>query len=153
MLPRSPSFTVVSPDAIQIAGTIGTGLFLGSGNALRGAGPLGALIAYALVGTTAYAYVRVDLSFVVASLTVYQVTMFRCRNDYTCPHIWDFPALWYISPFTSLSAPSNGYITAGRWVDPSLGFAVGWVSALVFDSEMVSHDKERIIFTRMRKSS
>ncbi|KAG9224168.1 hypothetical protein CCMSSC00406_0006836 [Pleurotus cornucopiae] len=39
---------------IAIAGTIGTGLFLGSGAALRGAGPLGALIAYALVGTVAY---------------------------------------------------------------------------------------------------
>ncbi|KAH8103904.1 general amino acid permease 1 [Cristinia sonorae] len=40
---------------IAIAGTIGTGLFLGSGNALRGAGPLGALLAYMLVGTVAYA--------------------------------------------------------------------------------------------------
>lgn len=39
---------------IAIAGTIGTGLFLGSGHALSGAGPLGALIAYALVGTVAY---------------------------------------------------------------------------------------------------
>lgn len=40
---------------IAIAGTIGTGLFLGSGSALSGAGPLGALIAYALIGTVAYA--------------------------------------------------------------------------------------------------
>ncbi|CAL1714479.1 unnamed protein product [Somion occarium] len=40
---------------IAIAGTIGTGLFLGSGHALSGAGPLGALIAYMLVGTVAYA--------------------------------------------------------------------------------------------------
>ncbi|THH28371.1 hypothetical protein EUX98_g5823 [Antrodiella citrinella] len=39
---------------IAIAGTIGTGLFLGSGHALSGAGPLGALVAYALVGTVAY---------------------------------------------------------------------------------------------------
>ncbi|KAJ6474095.1 general APC amino acid permease [Mycena vulgaris] len=39
---------------IAIAGTIGTGLFLGSGNALRVAGPLGALIAYTLVGSVAY---------------------------------------------------------------------------------------------------
>ncbi|KIP01515.1 hypothetical protein PHLGIDRAFT_131234 [Phlebiopsis gigantea 11061_1 CR5-6] len=39
---------------IAIAGTIGTGLFLGSGSALSGAGPLGALIAYMLVGTVAY---------------------------------------------------------------------------------------------------
>ncbi|KAN0132710.1 Amino acid permease/ SLC12A domain containing protein [Lactarius tabidus] len=38
----------------HIAGTIGTGLFLGSGSALHGAGPLGALIAYILVGTVAY---------------------------------------------------------------------------------------------------
>ncbi|TFK48431.1 general amino acid permease 1 [Heliocybe sulcata] len=39
---------------IAIAGTLGTGLFLGSGNSLQGAGPAGALIAYALVGTVAY---------------------------------------------------------------------------------------------------
>ena len=38
----------------QIAGTIGTGLFLGSGKTLRVAGPLGALIAYGLVGSVAY---------------------------------------------------------------------------------------------------
>ena len=41
----------------QIAGTLGTGLFLGSGKALREAGPLGALLSYALVGTVAYSYV------------------------------------------------------------------------------------------------
>jgi len=39
---------------IAIAGTIGTGLFLGSGKALSGAGPAGALLAYGLVGTVAY---------------------------------------------------------------------------------------------------
>ncbi|KAH9957982.1 general APC amino acid permease, partial [Lactifluus volemus] len=39
---------------MSIAGTIGTGLFLGSGSALEGAGPLGALLAYLLVGTVAY---------------------------------------------------------------------------------------------------
>ncbi|KLO14340.1 general amino acid permease 1 [Schizopora paradoxa] len=40
---------------IAIAGTLGTGLFLGSGKALSTAGPLGALLAYALVGSVAYA--------------------------------------------------------------------------------------------------
>ncbi|PCH44562.1 general amino acid permease 1 [Wolfiporia cocos MD-104 SS10] len=40
---------------IAIAGTLGTGLFLGSGNALREGGPLGALIGYALVGSVGYA--------------------------------------------------------------------------------------------------
>jgi amino acid transporter len=39
---------------MALAGTLGTGLFLGSGFALQGAGPLGALIAYSLVGTVAY---------------------------------------------------------------------------------------------------
>ncbi|KAI6130186.1 general amino acid permease 1 [Pisolithus croceorrhizus] len=40
---------------IAIAGTIGTALFLGSGQALSGGGPVGALLAYALVGSVAYA--------------------------------------------------------------------------------------------------
>ncbi|KAI0034483.1 general amino acid permease 1 [Vararia minispora EC-137] len=40
---------------IAIAGTFGTGLFLGSGSAISGAGPLGALISYILMGTVAYA--------------------------------------------------------------------------------------------------
>ncbi|THU82292.1 general amino acid permease 1 [Dendrothele bispora CBS 962.96] len=39
---------------IAIAGCIGTGLFLGSGNSLRTAGPLGALIGYALVCSVVY---------------------------------------------------------------------------------------------------
>ncbi|KAG2065996.1 hypothetical protein BDR04DRAFT_1107476 [Suillus decipiens] len=40
---------------IAIAGTLGTGLFLGSGSAIHTAGPLGALIAFALVGSVTYA--------------------------------------------------------------------------------------------------
>lgn len=39
---------------IAIGGTIGTGLFIGSGGALASAGPAGALIAYAFVGTLVY---------------------------------------------------------------------------------------------------
>lgn len=40
---------------IAVAGTVGTGLFLGSGQALSGSGPVGALLAYAFVGSVAYA--------------------------------------------------------------------------------------------------
>lgn len=76
---------------IAIAGTLGTGLFLGSGKALSGAGPVGALIAYALVGSVAYA------------------------------------SLCSIGEMTS-HAPISGTFPhfAARWVDPALGFAVGW---------------------------
>jgi hypothetical protein len=39
---------------IALAGTLGTGLFLGSGKAIAHGGPAGALIAYAHVGTIVY---------------------------------------------------------------------------------------------------
>jgi len=39
---------------ISIAGTIGTGLFLASGSSIAQAGPLGALIAYILIGSMVY---------------------------------------------------------------------------------------------------
>ena len=43
---------------IAIGGTIGTGLFIGSGGALAKSGPAGALIAYTFVGTLVYRYAR-----------------------------------------------------------------------------------------------
>ncbi|KXN90682.1 putative proline-specific permease put4 [Leucoagaricus sp. SymC.cos] len=76
---------------IAIAGTIGTGLFLGSGGALATAGPLGALIAYILVGTVAYATL----------CSIGEMSTWAPISG-TFPHF------------------------AARWVDPALGFAVGW---------------------------
>ncbi|KAF9513616.1 hypothetical protein BS47DRAFT_1344108 [Hydnum rufescens UP504] len=40
---------------ISIGGAIGTGLFLGSGNALKNGGPLGLLLGYVIIGTICYA--------------------------------------------------------------------------------------------------
>jgi len=76
---------------IAIAGTIGTGLFLGSGETLSTGGPVGALIAYALVGSVAY-----------ASLAALGEVTSHAPISGTFPHF------------------------AARWVDPALGFAVGW---------------------------
>ncbi|CAD0019198.1 unnamed protein product [Aureobasidium pullulans] len=77
---------------IAIGGTIGTGLFIGSGNALANAGPAGALIAYAFVGTL-----------------VYSVMV----------------ALGEMATFLPVSGAFTAY--AARFVDPSLGFAMGWI--------------------------
>jgi amino acid transporter len=76
---------------IAIAGTLGTGLFLGTGGAIRTGGPLGALIAFVLVGSVAYS------------------------------------SLCSLGEMTSLAPVSGSFpYFASRWVDPALGFAVGW---------------------------
>jgi len=77
---------------IAIGGTIGTGLFIGSGSALSKAGPAGALIAYAFVGTI-----------------VYSVMV----------------ALGEMATFLPIPGAFTAY--ASRFVDPSLGFAMGWI--------------------------
>ncbi|KAL8392356.1 hypothetical protein RB595_002519 [Gaeumannomyces hyphopodioides] len=77
---------------IALGGTIGTGLFIGSGSAVGTAGPAGALIAYAFVGTLVYS-VMVALAEMATFLPV-----------------------------------SGGFtVYAGRFVDRSLGFAMGWI--------------------------
>ncbi|KAF2218518.1 amino acid permease/ SLC12A domain-containing protein [Elsinoe ampelina] len=77
---------------IAIGGTIGTGLFIGSGGALATAGPAGTLIAYAFVGTL-----------------VYSVMV----------------ALGEMATYIPVSGAFTAY--ASRFVDPSLGFAMGWI--------------------------
>ncbi|KAJ7505782.1 amino acid permease/ SLC12A domain-containing protein [Mycena galericulata] len=76
---------------IAIAGTIGTGLFLGSGSALANGGPVGALLGYLIVGG-------------LTGLMIYSLGEMM---------VWDPSA--------------GGFIEfATRYVDPALGFAMGW---------------------------
>ena len=77
---------------IAIGGTIGTGLFIGSGGALATAGPASTLIAFAFVGT------------IVFSVMV---------------------ALGEMATYIPISGAFTAY--ASRFVDPSLGFALGWI--------------------------
>jgi amino acid transporter len=77
---------------IAIGGTIGTGLFIGSGGALATAGPAGALVAYAFVGTLVYSVMQ---------------------------------ALGEMATYIPISGAFTAY--ASRFVDPSLGFAMGWI--------------------------
>lgn len=77
---------------IAIGGTIGTGLFIGSGGALAKAGPAGALIAYMFVGTIVYSVMT---------------------------------SLGEMATYLPVSGAFTAY--AARFVDPSLGFAMGWI--------------------------
>ncbi|KAJ6586260.1 amino acid permease/ SLC12A domain-containing protein, partial [Mycena vulgaris] len=77
---------------IALAGTLGSGLFLGSGKAIALAGPAGALLAYIHVGTICYC-------------------MLMSLGEMMC-----------------YMPVSGGYIHfAERFVDPALGFALGWL--------------------------
>ncbi|KAF8855414.1 putative arginine permease [Acephala macrosclerotiorum] len=77
---------------IAIGGTIGTGLFIGSGEAISKSGPAGALIAYIFVGTL-----------------VYSVML----------------SLGEMATYIPISGAFTAFAT--RFVDPSLGFAMGWI--------------------------
>lgn len=75
-----------------LGGTIGTGLFIGSGSAVAKSGPAGALIAYAFVGSLVFS--------VIASLGE-------------------------MATYIPIAGAFTSYAT--RFVDPSLGFAMGWI--------------------------
>ncbi|CAG8540287.1 10511_t:CDS:2 [Ambispora leptoticha] len=76
---------------IAIGGTIGTGLFLGSGASIAQAGPGGALISYLVIGVMVF--------FMMSSLGE-------------------------MATYLPISGSFNTY--AKRFVDPALGFALGW---------------------------
>ncbi|GAM40607.1 Can1 homolog [Talaromyces pinophilus] len=77
---------------IAIGGTIGTGLFIGSGTAIANAGPAGALIAYLFVGSIVYSVMT---------------------------------SLGEMATYIPIPGAFTSYAT--RFVDPSLGFAMGWI--------------------------
>ncbi|KAI9464912.1 general amino acid permease 1 [Lactarius psammicola] len=79
-----------------IAGVIGTGLFLGLGQLLATTGPLGVLLVFLLVGSVAFASI----------VSVTEMAVFA-------------PVSGSFSHYVRL-------FLAARWVDPALGFAVGW---------------------------
>ncbi|OJJ44859.1 hypothetical protein ASPZODRAFT_70786 [Penicilliopsis zonata CBS 506.65] len=77
---------------IAIGGTIGTGLFIGSGTAIAHAGPAGALIAYIFVGSLVYSVMT---------------------------------SLGEVATYMPIPGAFTSYAT--RLIDPSLGFAMGWI--------------------------
>ena len=92
---------------IAIGGAIGTGLFVASGSSISGAGPGGALLAYAVIGAMVF--------FLMTSLGE-------------------------MATYMPVSGSFETYAT--RFVDPALGFALGWNYwynwAITVASEMVA---------------
>ncbi|KAI0794359.1 general amino acid permease 1 [Fomes fomentarius] len=106
---------------IAIAGTLGTGLFLGSGQALAGAGPLGTLLAYAFVATTAY-----------ASLSALGEMTAHAPVSGTFPH---FAARW-VDPAFGFATGWNYFYTNAVSVPVEISAAV---ILLTFWDQNVSH--------------
>ncbi|KAK2034143.1 amino acid permease [Colletotrichum zoysiae] len=77
---------------LAIGGTIGTGLFLGSGKAIATSGPVGTLIAFIFVGSI-----------------VFSVMTALCEMA------------------TYIPVPGAFTSYASRFIDPTLGFAMGWM--------------------------
>ncbi|TFY64487.1 hypothetical protein EVJ58_g2599 [Rhodofomes roseus] len=116
---------------IAIAGTLGTGLFLGSGAALREGGPLGALIGYALVGTVGYATL----------CSLGEMTAFAPISG-SFPHYaarWADPALgfalgWNYFYTSAISTPveiSAAVVLLTFW-DADTGHAAAYTAAITF---------------------
>ncbi|KAM5541192.1 hypothetical protein V8D89_005121 [Ganoderma adspersum] len=88
---------------ISIGGVIGTGLFLGSADALRNGGPVGAFLGYAVIGTLVYCL----------CVSIGEMTAFL-------PNVGGVVGL------------------ADLYVDPALGFSLGWAGWYNWTTEITA---------------
>ncbi|KAK5078574.1 lysine permease [Lithohypha guttulata] len=115
---------------IAIGGTIGTGLFIGSGGAIANAGPAGALIAYAFVGTLVYS-VMVALGEMATYLPVAGAfTVYASRfvdHSLSFAMSWIYWLSWAITFALELTA--SGLIIQYWRQDLNIGIFVGvfWI--------------------------
>ena len=96
---------------IAIGGTIGTGLFLGIGEALADGGPLSILLGYTLTG--------VFIFMMMMSLVRRILVDFSLHSAHA-----DFYSQGEMATWLPLPGAIPQY--AARYVDPAMGFAVGW---------------------------
>ncbi|KAG0282057.1 hypothetical protein BGZ96_000876 [Linnemannia gamsii] len=113
---------------IAIGGTIGTGIFLSSGGSVAGAGPLGALISYTIVGaSTAPCY----QSLTNASCFGYfcacvQKSKCLTQQPYLSLGTMVFFIVTSLGEMASYLPLPGAFSTFGaRFVDPALGFGLG----------------------------
>jgi amino acid transporter len=110
---------------ISIGGVIGTGLFLGTANALRHGGPLGLLMGYVIMGTICYS-VMVSLGEMVAFLPI-PGGHIKLAERFVDPAFsftmgWNYWYNWVIVLPAELSAASiligywNHHISPAAWI-------------------------------------
>jgi len=109
---------------IAMGGTIGTGLFIGSGGALASAGPVGALIAFIFVGTIVFS-VMVGLGEVATFLPIGSFTVFPSRlldDSLGFSTSWIYWFSWAMCYALELTA--SGLIIQ-YWTDANIGIFIG----------------------------
>lgn len=111
---------------ISIGGAIGTGLFVGSGKALRRSGPAGLIIAWILTGTMIYSVIQALGELTVAlpvsgSYIQYNTRFISPAWGFTMS--WNYALAWFVTIPLELVAASITIKYWGSTVDPS-----AWVS-------------------------
>jgi amino acid transporter len=95
---------------IAIGGSIGAGLFVGSGGALAKGGPASLLICFSIIG-------------IVSIMWLY----LRCSNGLLTWVQMMFNVVYALGEMAMLYPISGGFYTYSvRFIDPSWGFAMGW---------------------------
>jgi L-asparagine transporter-like permease len=84
-------------NAHQIAGVIGTGLFLGLGQLLATTGPLGVLLVFLLVGSVAFAFVLSSVVYSRSDCKAVHLQLNSVCHGNGCIRscIWVLHTLWY----------------------------------------------------------
>lgn len=102
-------------------GSIGTGLFVGSGSALGIGGPAAILIAWIIIGVMLINVTQVSLSETVGSCSFFDVTVGNWWNFYSVPGFWwilylgcSFPRSFFRFRHGMELFPSMGYCIAAR---------------------------------------
>ncbi|KAH6909114.1 amino acid permease/ SLC12A domain-containing protein [Coprinopsis sp. MPI-PUGE-AT-0042] len=139
---------------IALGGTIGTGLFVGSGNALATAGPVGAWLAYIIMGSIVYCMMvalgEMATQYPVAGgLTLYATRFVDPAMGFALG--WNYFYSWAITIPTELTASA---IVIGYWndtINPGVWITILFVAILVINFLGVGiYGEAEFIFSTMK---
>ncbi|SMR54229.1 unnamed protein product [Zymoseptoria tritici ST99CH_1A5] len=122
---------------IALAGTIGTGLFLGSGRAIANAGPLGAFLGYTVIGLTVCSVVLAVGEM--GALVPLSGAIIRFPGFFVDPAL-AFANGWNMTYSSAVSIPSEivaAAVLMQFWVDTNSGVWITVFSVLVIATLLV----------------